>query len=32
VQECSAVSFFVDYEESYGNYIVDADGNRLLDM
>jgi hypothetical protein len=32
VQECSAVAFFVDYEESYGNYIVDADGNRMLDM
>lgn len=31
VQECSAVHFFVDYETSFGNYIVDADGNRLLD-
>ena len=31
VQECSAVQFFVDYKESYGNYIVDADGNRMLD-
>ena len=32
VQECSAVSFFANYEKSYGNYIVDADDNRLLDM
>lgn len=31
VQECSAVTMFVDYEKSRGNYIVDADGNRLLD-
>jgi len=31
VQECSAVAFFVDYKRSFGNYIVDADGNRLLD-
>lgn len=31
VQECSAVHFFADYEASFGNYIVDADGNRILD-
>ena len=24
VQECSAVHFFLDYEKSYGNYIIDA--------
>lgn len=32
VQECSAVHFFADYEASLGNYLVDADGNRFLDM
>ena len=26
------MAFFVDYAQSYGNYIVDADGNRMLDM
>ena len=26
--ECTAVHFFVNYIKSYGNYIVDADGNR----
>ena len=31
-QECSAVAFLVDYEASEGNYLVDADGNRLLDL
>ncbi|GMI02439.1 hypothetical protein TrLO_g26 [Triparma laevis f. longispina] len=32
VQECSSVHFFCDYNSSYGNYVVDADGNRLLDV
>lgn len=26
------MSYFVDFEKSKGNYIVDADGNILLDM
>lgn len=26
------VFFFADYEKSHGNYIVDADGNALLDV
>ena len=32
IQECSATHFFLDYEKSYGNYLVDADGNRMLDV
>jgi len=31
MQEMSTVSFFADYEKSYGNYICDVDGNTLLD-
>lgn len=27
-----STSFFIDFEKSEGNYIVDADGNTLLDM
>ena len=26
------MSYFVDFEKSKGNYIVDADGNILLDV
>ena len=30
-QNTSAIHFFVNYEKSYGNYVVDADGNIILD-
>ena len=26
------VAFFVDYQRSCGNYVVDADGNIMLDL
>ena len=32
VQECSAAVMFADYNASFGNYLVDADGNRFLDV
>lgn len=32
VQQSGAVHFFVDYAASRGNYIVDVDGNRYLDL
>lgn len=31
-QETGAVKYFVDMEASRGNYVVDVDGNRMLDM
>ncbi|KDO23403.1 4-aminobutyrate aminotransferase [Saprolegnia parasitica CBS 223.65] len=32
MQQAAAVQFFVDYTASKGNYIVDVDGNRYLDV
>lgn len=32
IQQTGAVHFFVDYAASRGNYIVDVDGNRYLDV
>ncbi|XP_029431967.1 4-aminobutyrate aminotransferase, mitochondrial [Rhinatrema bivittatum] len=32
IQNADAVSFFCNYEESRGNYLVDVDGNRMLDL
>ncbi|OQS04160.1 4-aminobutyrate aminotransferase, mitochondrial precursor [Thraustotheca clavata] len=32
MQQAAAVHFFVDYTASKGNYIVDVDGNRYLDV
>jgi len=31
-QQTGTVHFFVDYENSQGNYVVDADGNVMLDL
>ena len=31
-QLTKGMSYFVDFEKSQGNYIVDADGNVLLDI
>ncbi|KAG7265591.1 hypothetical protein CRUP_031263, partial [Coryphaenoides rupestris] len=31
IQNASAINFFCNYEESRGNYLVDVDGNRMLD-
>jgi len=32
LQAMDSIHFFADYEKSLGNYIVDADGNTLLDV
>lgn len=32
LQSVVQVNFFCDYEESKGNYLVDVDGNRMLDV
>ncbi|KAH8411152.1 hypothetical protein KR222_008744, partial [Zaprionus bogoriensis] len=32
VQSTGTVQFFADYEKSFGNYIFDVDGNKLLDV
>jgi len=32
IQSMASIQFFVDYKASTGNYIVDADGNKMLDL
>uniref|UniRef100_A0A6Q2ZAX4 4-aminobutyrate aminotransferase, mitochondrial n=1 Tax=Esox lucius TaxID=8010 RepID=A0A6Q2ZAX4_ESOLU len=32
MQNVGAINFFCNYEESRGNYLVDVDGNRMLDV
>lgn len=32
LQNVGAVHFFCNYDESRGNYLVDVDGNRMLDV
>lgn len=32
IQSMDTVAFFADYDRSVGNYIVDADGNTMLDV
>lgn len=31
-QNVGAINFFCNYEESRGNYLVDVDSNRMLDV
>eukprot|EP00959_Pyramimonas_sp_CCMP1952_P461652 9481942-Pyramimonas_sp.AAC.1 len=31
-QDSLAVKYFVDFEKSKGNFVIDVDGNRMLDM
>lgn len=32
LQQAGAIQLFVDFDQSIGNYMVDADGNQFLDM
>lgn len=32
LQSMKSVQYAVDYNKSFGNYIVDADGNTMLDV
>jgi len=32
IQSMASIQFFVDYRSSVGNYIVDVDGNKMLDV
>ena len=32
LQSMKSIQFFADYDKSLGNYVVDADGNTMLDV